>query len=319
VEEACSLLKDYDGNIGVLAGGTGLLPAMKQRLFTFPYLLDLKRIPSLDYIEESADGKVKIGSLATLSSLENSPIIKKFFPGLLQAVSSVAAVQIKNMGTIGGNIALDTRCWYFNQSPVWRKSFDPCMKRGGTACHAVKGSKQCHAYFAADTVPVLIALGAEVTINNSEEEKRCSLESLYTHDGRAPISLASGDLITELRVPIPRNKNGSVYEKLRLRKAIDFPLVGSAVQVNIKNGSCQNIRIVLGAVGPGPIVVEEAEKLLKGKPITEDLIEEAGALAKKASKPVSNALTSPRYRREMAAVLTRSALRNALNVADRNQ
>src|SRR4030042_4882472 len=143
VEEACSLLKDYDGKIGVLAGGTGLLPLMKQILAAFPYILDLKRIPGLDYIEQGADEKVNIGSLATLSALENSPIIKNFFPGLFQAVSSVAAKQIKNMGTIGGNIALDTRCWYFNQSHLWRKSFDPCMKRGGTVCHAVKGSEQC--------------------------------------------------------------------------------------------------------------------------------------------------------------------------------
>lgn len=128
--EALSLLKEHEGKVKVLAGGTDLLPSMKQRLFTYEYVLDLKRIGGLNKIEEGFDGEVRIGALTTLTALEQSPVIKKYFPGLSEAADSIAATQIKNMGTMGGNISLDTRCWYFNQSHLWRKSLEKCIKLG---------------------------------------------------------------------------------------------------------------------------------------------------------------------------------------------
>lgn len=315
VEEACSLLQEYEGEIKVIAGGTDLLPSMKQRLFTPKYILDLKRIPGLNQIGERADGEITIGSLTTLTTLENSPVIKSYFLGLAQAVDSVAATQVKNMGTIGGNIALDTRCLYFNQSHLWRKSFEPCLKRGGNVCHVVKGGEKCYAYFAADTVPVLIALGAKVTINNNKGERQCDLPSLYTQDGKAPNTLKPGEVITEIAIPVPKEKSGNTYKKLRLRGAIDFSLIGVAVNLTMEDGVCKTIKVVLGAVGSGPIVVESAEKLLQGTSVTEALIEEAGTLARKAAKPVANTGTSPGYRRDMAALLTKMCLREALTKA----
>lgn len=311
IDEACSFLQQYGGKIKALAGGTDLLPALKQRLVSPEYILDLKMIPGLNQIREIPDREIRIGPLTTLSTLENSPIIKKYFPGLAQAAELVGATQIKNMGTLGGNIALGTRCWYFNQSQNWRKSFDPCLKQGGEVCHVVKRGGKCQAYFAADTVPILIALGAKVNSKNSEEERQCALESLYTGDGKTPNTLKPGDLLTEITIPIPERSSGSTYKKLRIRGAIDFPLVSSAVNLIRDNNSCKNIKIVLGAVGSGPIMVEEAEKLLKGKSITGELLEEVGELARKAAKPVANTATSPGYRRDMAALLTKKALSEA--------
>lgn len=315
LREALSLLREHDGDIKVMAGGSGLLPSMKHRLFTPKYILDLKSIPGLDQIEDGSSGEVKIGPLTTMTALEKSPVIKKYFPGLSQAADSVAVTQIKNIGTIGGNLALDTRCWYFNQSDFSRESIEKCIKLGGKACHVVKRGKKCHAYFAADTVPVLIALGAQVTIRNSEGERHCDLKEIYTQDGKAPNALKPGDLITEITIPIPPGSSGNAYKKLRLRESMDFPLVGSAVQLTMDGGLCQDAKIVLGAVGSGPIEAEEAEKLLKAKPITEELIEEVRELAQKASRPVANAATSPGYRREMAGVFTKRAIKEAVNRA----
>lgn len=313
--EALSLLREHDGDIRVMAGGSGLLPSMKHRLFTPKYILDLKSIPGLDQIKDGSSGEVRIGPLTTMTALEESPVIKKCFPGLSQAADSVAAKQIKNIGTIGGNIALDTRCSYFNQSQFSRKSIKRCLKLGGKVCHVVKGGKKCYAYFAADTVPVLIALGAQVTIKNSEGERHCDLKEIYTQDGKAPNALKPGDLITAITILIPQGRSGNAYKKLRLRESMDFPLVGSAVQITMDGDLCQDANIVLGAVGSGPIEAEEAEKLLKAKPITEELIEEVGELAQKASRPVANAATSPGYRREMAGVFTKRAIKEAVNRA----
>jgi 4-hydroxybenzoyl-CoA reductase subunit beta len=157
VEEACSLLKKHEGAVKLIAGGTDVLPSLKQRLFTPEYVLDLRQVTGLNEIKNGSGKEVRIGALTTLTNLEESPVVKKNFPALAEAASLVAAPQIRNMGTIGGNIALETRCWYFNQSQIWRKPLEQCIKRGGEVCHVVKGSKKCFAYFAADTVPALIA------------------------------------------------------------------------------------------------------------------------------------------------------------------
>jgi len=315
LDETISLLKEHEGNAKVIAGGTDILPSMKQRLFAPEYVLDLKKIPGLNQIEEGSDGAVRIGALTSLSVLEQSPVIKKHFPGLSEAVDSVAAAQIKNMGTIGGNIALETRCWYFNQSHFWRKSIDVCIKRGGEVCHVVKGGDKCYAYFAADTVPALVALGAELTIKNNKGERRCALQEIYTQDGKTPNTLKPGDLITGITIPISQCKSGNAYKKLRLREAIDFALVGAAAKVTMEGDSCQDAKVVLGAVGSGPIEIKEAEELMKGKEISEELIEEVGGLAQKAARPVANTATSPGYRRKMAGIFTKRALREAVSRA----
>jgi len=162
VDEACSLLKKHTGKAKLIAGGTDLLPSMKQRLFTPEQVVDLRQVEGLRGIRNGGGKELSIGSLTTLSAVEESGVIQEKYSALAEAAGLVAAPQIRNMGTLGGNIALDTRCWYFNQSHFWRKPLEVCLQRGGEVCHAVKKSKQCHAYFAADTVPALVALNARI-------------------------------------------------------------------------------------------------------------------------------------------------------------
>jgi 4-hydroxybenzoyl-CoA reductase subunit beta len=315
VEEACLLLKEHEGKIKVLAGGTDLLPSVKQGLFTPEYVLDLRRILGLNKIENSSNKVVKIGSLTTLAVLEEASIVKEHFTALAQAAGSVASTQIKNMGTIGGNVVLDTRCWYYDQSHFWRKSIERCIKRGGDVCHVVRSSKKCYAYFAADTVPALIALGAKITIKDSDGERRCLLKESYTQEGKVPHTLEATEVITEIILTIPEAGSGSSYQKFRLREAIDFPLAGAAAQVVMDGETCTEAKIVLGAVGSGPIEVTEAQGLLKGISVTEEVIEEVGEIAQKIAHPVANALSTPGYRRKMAGILTKRALREAISQA----
>lgn len=315
LEEACSLLKEYEGEIKVLAGGTDLLPSLKQRLYDPGYLLDLRRVAGLGGIENGVKNHITIGALCTLTQLEESPAVKEQFPAVAEAAGLVGATQIKNMGTIGGNIALGTRCWYFNQSHIWRKSFEVCIKRGGEVCHVVKGSKKCFAYFAADTVPALIASNAQVTLRSSEGERTCLLQEIYTQDGKNPHTIKPTEIIAEIVLPVPEKGSGSSYQKLRLRGAIDFPLLGVGAWIAVNEDTCREARIVLGAVGSGPVQVSEAEQLLKGSKLTEKVIEEVGEIARKASHPVANTISTPGYRRNMAAVFTKKALREAIRRA----
>jgi len=318
LDEALSLLKAENGNIKILAGGTDLLPSMKHKLFQFPYVLDLKRIGGLRGINNRPNKETIIGSLTTLAEIEASSDIKKQFPALAEAAGSVAASQIKHMGTIGGNIALDTRCWYFNQSHFWRKSIETCLKREGEVCHVVKSGKRCHATFVADTVPALLALDARLRIRDLEGERQCTLAEIYTRDGKVPHTLDAGEVITEIILPQPEIQSGSSYKKLRLREAIGFPLAGAAVHVVLEGDKVRGVKMVLGAVGSGPIEVTEAADLLKGALITEDLIEEAGRKAQQAAQPVQNTKLTPGYRRKMAGILAKRALREAIWRAKNN-
>ena len=315
VEEACSLLKEHEGNIKVLAGGTDLLPSLKHRLFTPEYVLDLRQAAGLNEITNGSGKQVRIGALTALTKLEESPVVKEHFPALAEAAGLVAAPQIRNMGTIGGNIALETRCWYFNQSHFWRKSLDPCLKRGGEVCHVVKSSKKCYAYFAADTVPALIAVNAQIVIKDSQGERTCLVKEIYTQDGKDPHTLKPTEVITAVVLPLAAGKSGSSYQKLRLREAIDFPLVGAAAWVAMDGDTCREARIVLGAVGSGPLEVTEAEDLVKGTTLNEEVLEAVGEVAQKASQPVANTISTPGYRRKMAGVFTKKALREAMRQA----
>jgi 4-hydroxybenzoyl-CoA reductase subunit beta len=230
----------------------------------------------------------------------------------------VAAKQIKNMGTIGGNVALETRCWYFNQSQFWRQSFDVCIKRGGEVCHVVKGSKKCFAYFAADTVPALIASNAQITLQSSSGARTCLLKEIYTQDGKNPHTIEPTEIVVRVELPPPEKESGSSYQKLRLRGAIDFPLLGVAVWIAMDGNTCRDARIVLGAVDSGPIQLTDAENLLKGTALSEEAIEEVGGIARKASHPVANTISTPGYRKDMASVFAKKALGEAVSRAGAN-
>lgn len=313
ISEACSLLSQFKGHVKLVAGGTDLLVSMKQKVKTPEHVIGLKGIPGLSYIKQDANN-LSIGVLTRISDLERSDVINARFPFLADAARSVASPNLRNVGTIGGNICLDTRCCYYNKSDSFRNSMGPCLKFGGDVCHVVTKGKKCFAVSQADTVPALIALGARVVIQSSDEKRDAAIDELFRDDGKDYLNLKLEEMITEILIPNPRPHTGGSYQKVRARKATDFASASASVNITLRSGICEDIRIVLGSVGSSPLRVVRAEETLRGKKISEDLIEEAAEHAYKGAKPVANILDfPPSYRKEMARVMMIRATREALS------
>lgn len=315
LKEAISLLSQHKGEAQLLAGGTDLLVRMKQRVATPRYVVDLKAVPGLDYIKDRKG--LRMGTLTPLHAIENSAIVKEKFPALALAASKVASPQIRNRGTLGGNISLDTRCWYYNQSQFWRSSHEPCFKTGGKVCHVVKGGKRCYALFTADTVPVLIALGAKVNILGAGGERSMPLEEFYTGAGDKPTVLKPGEVVSGVEVPNPASATGTFFRKLTLREAVDFAIVSAAASVTLRPRSktCLDSKIVVGAVSSAPVRAVKAEAELKGKEINRELMDKAGEIALKEVGPVVYIGYPVDYKRKMVKVMVRQALEGALRMA----
>ena len=310
LEEALDLLSEHGEEAKVIAGGTDLLVSMKQRLLTPKYLLNLKGLEELDFIEEGKEG-VRIGALTRLTTLIKSPLVQEKFPVLAQVASYVSAPPLQNMGTLGGNLCLNTRCFFYNQSQFWRQARPLCFKTGGEMCHVVKGGDRCYSVYQGDLAPVLIALGARVKLAKKGGEWVIPLLDLYTGKGEKPVALEAGEILTEVEIPAPTAPWGGDYQKLRYRGAMDFPLVGVAAVLNWNGGSCAGVKVVLTAVASAPVVVEEAGKLLEGQKPDEEVIARAAEAAYEAAHPVANISSTPLYRRKMVRVMTKRAIANA--------
>jgi 4-hydroxybenzoyl-CoA reductase subunit beta len=212
------------------------------------------------------------------------------------------------MGTIGGNICLDTRCLWYNQSLAWRKSCGFCIKKDGDLCHVAPGGAKCWAAFSADTPPALLCLGAEIEFVGPAGTRRMALADFYTGDGAAPMKLANNELLTRVFLPASSRGYLGTYRKLRVRGSIDYPLAGVAVAFRPANGRPADARVAITAVNPAPLLVRDAEKLLAGTALDSDAAAAAGDLAAKTSKPLTTSALTPEYRREMIRVLTKRAL-----------
>src|SRR6202012_3537643 len=191
----------YQGQVKVVAGGTDLLPSMKQKLFTPPYVLDLRGVGELRGIRNLAGNGVEIGALTTLSSIESNAMIREDYPVLYQAVKTVASPVLRNMGTLGGNVCLDTRCLWYNQSLAWRKGCGFCLKKDGNLCHVAPGGKFCWAAFSGDTPPGLLCLGAEIEIASRNGLRRTPLSEFYVNDGIVRLHLAKNEIVTRIYLP----------------------------------------------------------------------------------------------------------------------
>lgn len=311
VAKAISLQKD-GGKF--LAGGTDLFVSMKQRITSPGLLVDLNSISALKRIKWDKMNGSRIGALTTLTQLKGTAIVQKHVPVLGQTIPVVGTPQLQNMGTLGGNLCLDTRCYYYNQPVFLKKRWEPCFKIGGTVCHVVKGNDKCYAVYSGDMAAPLMALGAKVKIAGPNDSKELELQKFFSGSGVDPNVLKSNEILTEIQIPVQPEHSGLSYQKLRLRDTIDFPLLGVSVFLHLegRDGRCRDIRLVLNAVGPMPIVVEKAAGILRGKKITLKLSEEVSREAQKIAHPVSNTASSPRYRKEMVRVLTKKAIQEAL-------
>ena len=307
VAEACEMLAKHADEVQIVAGGTDLIPSLRQRLFEPKFVLDIRGIAELRGIRRGADG-VEIGALTSLTAIEHSNTICRDFPVLAEAAATVASPVLRNMGTIGGNICLDTRCLWYNQSLTWRKSCGFCIKKDGDLCHVAPGGTKCWAAFSADTPPALLCLGAEIEIASANGVRRVALDGFYTGEGEARMRLAKNELLTRVFLPARAAGWRGAYRKLRVRGSIDYPLAGIAVAYRAANGHAVEARVALTAVNPAPVLVRDAEKLLRENSLTREVAEEAGDLAARTAKPLTTSALTPEYRREMVRVLTKRAL-----------
>jgi len=308
--EALELLAKHAPDVRVIAGGTDLIPSLRQMLFTPPYLVDIRGLAELRGIRPQPGGGVEIGALTTLTAIENSDLLGRLYPVLRQAAATVASPILRNMGTVGGNICLDTRCLWYNQSLTWRKSCGFCIKKDGDLCHVAPGGAKCWAAFSGDTPPALLCLDAEIEISSVRGRRHLALKNFYTGAGDARMRLEKDELLSRVFLPASSAGYRGAYGKLRVRGSIDYPLAGVAVAIKA-NGHIEDARLAITAVNPAPLQVEGVNRLLMGKApgeVTEALAAEVGELAARAAKPLTTSALTPEYRREMVRVFAKRAV-----------
>ncbi len=309
VKEAVSLLADLGTDAMAVAGGTDVYPKMKRGQFTPRYLVSLKDIPGLGGIRPRTKEGMWIGAGETLTAVGQNSAVQKTFPSLAHAADSVSTPPLRNVGTIGGNIFVDTRCNYYDQTFFWRQAAGFCLKKDGDICLVAPKSKLCLAVFSSDTAPVLCCLGAQVTLVSPNGERRVPLSGLYQNDGISFLIKGGDELLKGILIPRAAFGTRNVYLKLRRRGSFDFPVLGVAAAMKLDpEGVCVSARIVLTAVASSPQVVEEAQRLLEGKKMDRGIIEAAAELSMRVSHPVDNADLDYWYRKRMTRVYVKRAL-----------
>jgi len=308
-EAAAWLAEDPDGTM-LLAGGTDLVPKMKRRQWTPSTVIGLRGIGELREMHQnggSGSGLV-IGAGVTLERIASDPRVRSSYPGLWQAVAQIATPQLRNMGTIGGNVCLDTRCTYYDQNYEWRKSIGFCLKRDGGTCWVATSSPRCLAVSSTDTAPMLQALGATVTLASADGSRALPVSELYANDGIKYLNKRPDEILTAVSLPAAGGWR-SAYWKLRRRGAFDFPVASAAVAAAFDGDRVTDARIVLGAVASRPLAAPRAESLLRGETLTDELIEAAAAAAAELAKPMDNTDFELVWRKKMVRSLVGDALR----------
>jgi 4-hydroxybenzoyl-CoA reductase subunit beta len=308
VAEAIAIRSDAGPDGTFVAGGTDLYPNMKRRQQTPKVVVGLSRVAELARIHER-DGRLVLGAGTLLADVEHDLRVRSRYPGLAHAVSEISTPPLRNMGTIGGNLLLDTRCNYYDQNFEWRQAIDFCMKKDGEICWVAPGSPKCLAVQSADTVPVLIAIGARAVLASSAGEREVAVEDLYRNDGIDYLSKRPDELLTEVILPKENGWRAS-YRKLRRRGSFDFPVLSVGAAVWRDGGVVTAARLVLGGVASAPLRLSASESALVGRPLDGASIADAAAAAAGPSRPMDNTDFSFLWRKEMASKFVALALRD---------
>jgi 4-hydroxybenzoyl-CoA reductase subunit beta len=317
LDEAVRLLATHGHDAMIIAGGTDVVPNLQMRLFSPRVLVDVKPLRALSGVEYSASEGLRIGALTTLSHLLESQVVREKFPVLASAVATIAGPLQRNMGTLGGNLCLETRCRWYNQSHLWRTALGGCLKKDGDVCHVAPGGKFCWAAWSGDSAPALLTLDAEIEIAGPLGVRRIPLASFYKKDGKDRINLAPDEILTAVHVPARMAGRRGVYHKLRVRDSIDYPLAGAALSMDVdETGVCLDARLALTGVNPAPLLVPQASQLLAGRKASGELIEQVAYAAIQTAKPLTTSASTPVYRREMVKLFTRRALEEAWGAQD---
>ena len=307
VREAVAIKADSGPEGAFVAGGTDLYPNMKRRQQTPKTVIGLSRIPSLARMRFGAGGPI-IGASVPLSVIELDRRIRRGYPGLAHAIEEISTPPLRNMGTLGGNLLLDTRCNYYDQSFEWRQAIHFCMKKDGEICWVAPGSPRCLAVQSADSVPVLIAMGARARLFSKEGEREVAVEELYRNDGIHYLTKGPDELLTEIRLPQPDGWRAS-YAKLRRRGSFDFPVLSVGAAVWSEGGVVSRARLVLGGVSSAPVRLAAAEQALAGRVLDEEAIAAAASAAAGPSRPMDNTDFSLHWRKDMTKSFVSAALR----------
>ncbi len=299
---------EHAGRAMYVAGGTDLIPNMKHRLFEPEHLIALKQLPELGGIAEE-DGWLRIGAAETLTTVASDTSVRERFPALAKAAGHVAGPQLRNSGTIGGNVCLDTRCTYYNQTAFWRQALGFCLKKDGDVCHVTKVGKKCVAAHSADTPPVLMTLGALAVLEGPEGRREVPVADFFVADGIVNTRRRPDEILTEVRVPLGAASLRQAYTKLRQRKAIDFPLLTVAIAADCDpDGTVREIEGVVTGLGARPRVLSGWADVARGQTLDDEVVQELAERAHRQCHPLENIIVDAEWRRAMVPVYVRRAL-----------
>lgn len=310
VEEALAQKAEHGPAAAYVAGGTDLYPNMKRRVQTPAHLIDIRKIPALRRLEALTDGSLMVGASVTLTELIRSETVRQGWPVISEAATTISTPLLQNMGTVGGNLLLDTRCNYYDQGYEWRKAINFCMKKDGAICWVAPSSPRCWAVQSSDLVPVMIALDAGIRFEGPDGARTVRARELYLNDGIDYLAKQPDELLISVDVP-PLGGARANYQKLRRRGSFDFPVLGVAawVRTNGEN-SVSDARIVIGAVGSAPVVSDEAAASLVGQELSDETIDQAARIAARPAKPLDNTDFTIGWRKDMVPVYVRRALQS---------
>ncbi|HEY2029113.1 MAG TPA: FAD binding domain-containing protein [Myxococcales bacterium] len=313
VAEAVEALAAHQG-ARVLAGGTDIVPNLKYGMYETQHLVALRGLSSeLRYLREE-QGELRIGALCTIDELAENSLLREKLPALAEACAGIAGPQLRRMGTLGGNLCLDTRCVYINQSHFWRSALGFCLKKDGTVCHVVAGGKRCVAAASNDSAPVLLSYDASVKLVSPRGERVVKLRDFYLADGVHNTVVERDELLVEVRIPRGTSSLKQAFYKLRTRAAIDFPALNLAVAIRVSSGRAESIALSVSALAARPAIIKGLDDLI-GKPADARLAEELGRRAHKQCKPLTNIGTDPEWRRDILPVLVRRTTLRALGLS----
>jgi 4-hydroxybenzoyl-CoA reductase subunit beta len=308
--EAAQMLAEHGSRARLVAGGTDLLPKMKRGQMEPEVLIGLGHLKELRQIRAREDGGFDLGAGVTLSEVIAHPQLRAAYPGYVRAVALVSSPALRNVGTVGGNLCVDTRCNFYDMSYEWRQAAGFCLKKDGDVCRVAPAFTYCHAIASSDTAPVAIAVGATVVLVGPQGEREVPLASIYQDDGKVYLTKADDEVLTTLRLPAP-GRWRSAYVKVRSRDSIDFPVVGAAVALQMNGSVVEACRIVLTAVASQPLDVSDTAEPMLGRELDDAVIEAVAAKAAKPAKPLDNADQSYVWRKRVTRKAIEQAIRQA--------
>jgi 4-hydroxybenzoyl-CoA reductase subunit beta len=303
--DACALLSTPGARI--IAGGTDLVPNLRRGLEQPATLVDISGIAALASLALDCNPRT-IGAGVTLAALAADPRVALEYPALAQAAASVAAPAHRNAATVGGNLCVDTRCVFYNQSAWWRAANHFCLKRGGDTCHVAPQGARCHAAFSGDLAPALIALDADVDVRNASGLRRVKLVDLYRDDGAAHLTLRADEMLIAVLLPAAARGSVSGYRKARVRGAIDFPLAGVAMALTRDGARIAALRVALTGTNSQPLLLAGTDALI-GRAVDDAALATLGKLVAKQVSPMRTTATASNYRRQVASALAQRLLR----------